>query len=177
MACTDKFIAELRDRGMRMTPQREIVLAVLHELPEHEPVEEIFRRVQARSTAIDRSTVYRTLDLLQDMHMLVMTEAADGQRCYALKGLHTDHVHLICRKCGRDITVDAGPFRALAAQVRGQSGFELDLVYRSLSGLCQACAEAGGTPRADPDTSMPQAGSQRSSNRRPSASNSESTGS
>lgn len=141
MACTEKFIASLRRRSMRLTPQREIVLAALHEVADHETAEEIFRRVQARSNAVDLSTVYRTLELLQDMQMLAVAEAADGQRRYALSGQHSDHVHLVCRRCGREIEADADAFRALADILHQRYGFTLDLAYRSLGGLCGDCAE------------------------------------
>ncbi len=139
MACTEKFVASLRKQGMRMTPQREIVLAVLHEVTDHETADEIFRRVQMRSNAVDLSTVYRTLELLQEMQMLVVVEAADGQRRYALVGQHSDHVHLVCRRCGREIEADADTFRALADALQQRYGFALDLGYRSFGGLCSDC--------------------------------------
>ncbi len=145
MACTERFIASLRKHGMRMTPQREIVLAALHEVADHETAEEIFRRVQARSSAVDLSTVYRTLELLREMQMLAVVEAADGQRRYALTVQHSDHVHLVCRRCGREIEADADMFRALADALQQRYGFTLDLGHRSLGGLCEECAdEVGG---------------------------------
>lgn len=141
MACTESFIAALRERGLRMTPQREMVLSALHDLADHETADEIYRRVQARSAAVDISTVYRTLDLLQDLRMLAVTEGADGQRRYTLLGLHGDHVHLVCHACGREIQVDAGPIVSLAAELHERYGFTLDLGHRSLGGVCGACAE------------------------------------
>lgn len=142
MACTEKFITTLREHGMRMTPQREMVLAALHELDDHESADEIFRRVQARSAAVDISTVYRTLDLLQAMSMLAVAETPDGQRRYALSGQHSDHVHLVCRRCGREIEADAEAFRSLDGAVRQRYGFALDLAHRSFGGVCHRCAEA-----------------------------------
>lgn len=142
MACTQKFIAALRGRGMRITPQREMVLAVLHDLADHETAEEIYRRVQARSTAVDLSTVYRTLELLQEMGWLVVAETADGQRRYALAGQHSDHIHLVCRRCGREIEAEAEAFHALANEVQQRYGFTLDLAHRSLGGVCAACIAA-----------------------------------
>lgn len=141
MACTEKFVASLRKQGMRMTPQREIVLAVLHEVNDHETADEIFRRVQARSSAVDLSTVYRTLELLQEMQMVAVMEAADGQRRYALTGQHSGHVHLVCRRCGRESEADADMFRSLADALQQCYGFALDLRHRSVSGLCKECAE------------------------------------
>lgn len=140
MSCTEQSIATLRERGMRMTPQREMVLAVLHDFSNHESVEEIFHRVQVRSASVDVSTVYRTLELLQEMQMLAVAETAGGQRRYALIGQHGDHMHLVCRRCGGEIEADAGAFRVLAAEVQQRYGFTLDLAHRSLDGVCAACA-------------------------------------
>lgn len=140
MACIERFIAALRARGMRMTPQREMVLAALHDLADHETADEIYLRVQARSAAVDLSTVYRTLELLQEMGMLAVAETADGQRRYALTGLHSDHVHLVCRRCGQEIEADAEAFHALAAAVQQRYGFRLDWTHRSLGGTCARCA-------------------------------------
>lgn len=139
MACTERFIAALRARGMRMTPQREMVLAALHDLADHETADEIYRRVQARSAAVDLSTVYRTLELLQEMGMLAVAAPPDGQRRYALSGQHSDHVHLVCRRCGREIEADAEAFHALAEEVQQRYGFTLDLAHRSLGGMCAVC--------------------------------------
>lgn len=144
MACTEAFVAALRRRGLRLTPQREMVLAALHELADHQTAEEIYRRVQTRSAAMDLSTVYRTLELLQEMGMLAVAEAADGQRRYALTGLHSDHIHLVCRRCGGEIEADGAAFHALVAEVQRCYGFTLDLAHRSLGGVCAACAAAAG---------------------------------
>ncbi len=140
MACTETFIAALRGRGMRMTPQREMVLAALHDLENHETTDEIYHRVRARSAAVDLSTIYRTLELLQEMGMLAVAEAADGQRRYALSGQHSDHIHLVCRRCGGEIEADGAAFHTLAAEVQRCYGFTLDLAHRSLGGVCAACA-------------------------------------
>lgn len=155
MACTEKFIAALRERGMRMTPQREMVLAALHDFTDHVSADEIFRRVQTRSTAMDISTVYRTLELLEGMHMLAVAQAADGQRRYALTGLHSDHVHLVCKCCGREIEANAEAFQTFAAAVRQQYGFALDLTHRSLEGMCRECAEAESQGKEFPNPLFP----------------------
>jgi len=150
MACTARFIATLRARGMRMTPQREMVLDALHDLDDHETTDEIYRRVQARSAAIDISTVYRTLELLQEMGMLAVAESSDGQRRYALSGQHSDHVHLVCRRCGREIEADAEAFQVLADAVQRRYGFALDLAHRSLGGVCAHLCSGNGlnSPKA-----------------------------
>ncbi len=145
MSCESAFIQALRERGMRMTPQREMVLAVMHDMAGHATADDIYRRVQERSAAVDISTVYRTLDLLQGMNMLVTLEMADGQRSYALAQAHGEHVHLVCQGCGCQMHADPAPFEALAAQLAAQYGFALAISHLSLPGLCAACRRQLGT--------------------------------
>lgn len=140
MSCESAFIQALRERGMRMTPQREMVLSVMHDMAGHASAEEIYRRVQERSAAVDISTVYRTLDLLQAMNMLTTVETPDGQRRYALAKGHGEHVHLVCQACGCQLHADMEPVEALAAQLLATYGFALDTARLSLPGLCADCS-------------------------------------
>jgi Fur family transcriptional regulator, ferric uptake regulator len=140
MACEQAFIRTLRERGMRLTPQREMVLSAMHDLEGHATVDEIYRRVQVRSAAVDPSTVYRTLELLDGLGMLAILDAGDGQRRFALAGGHGGHVHLVCHSCGGDLAVGIDIFGALVDTLACQHGFVLDLTRLSLPGVCAACA-------------------------------------
>ncbi len=115
MSCQETLFRTLREKGMRVTPQREIVLSVLHDVEDHASVEEIYGRVQLHSSVMDISTVYRTLEMLGAMSMLDVLDGADGQRRYALRHTHHSHLHLVCSGCGVAIEADAGPVSALAA--------------------------------------------------------------
>jgi len=142
MACEQVFIQQLREHGFRLTPQREMVLAVMHEIEGFATVEEIYGRVQKLSSSVDLSTVYRTLDLLQEFNLVAAVDPGDGQRRYELLGLHGPHLHLVCQSCGKVIGVDLTVVQPLAQQLKEQYGFELDTDHLSLSGLCRECAEA-----------------------------------
>ena len=106
MACEKVFVQELRERGFRLTPQREMVLSVMHQVDGLATADEIYGRVQERSAAVDISTVYRTLDLLQEFRMVACVDAGDGQHRYELLGVHGPHVHLVCQACGTLIGVE-----------------------------------------------------------------------
>ena len=70
MSCEQVFLEQLRERGFRLTPQREMVLSVMHQIEDFATAEEIYDRVQVLSSAVDISTVYRTLELLQEFHLV-----------------------------------------------------------------------------------------------------------
>ena len=139
MSCEEFFLQQLRERGFRLTPQREIILSVLHDLEGLATAEEIYARVQAQSAAIDISTVYRTLELLQEFHMLTAIDLGDGQRRYELLGVHGEHSHMQCQTCGKLVGVEAGELQALADHLQAAYGFTLDVAHLTLPGQCQAC--------------------------------------
>lgn len=148
MGCQKVFVQQLRERGLRLTPQREMVLSVLHDVDGFVTVDEIYGRVQKISTSVDLSTVYRTLDLLQAFDLVACVDTGDGQRRYELLGLHGPHLHLVCQNCGAVVGVPSEVAAPLGAALRDEYGFEADLEHLSVPGLCAECAQ---TAAADPD--------------------------
>ncbi len=142
MSCEEIFFRKLRQGGFRLTPQREMVLSVMHQLESFATAEEIFAQVQAISTAVDISTVYRTLDLLGDFHMIACVERNDGQRVYKLEGVHGPHLHLVCRACGHIMGVELDPAEPLVSFLQKEHGFQAELDHLAIPGLCQTCAAA-----------------------------------
>ena len=141
MACEKTFLKKLRQHGFRLTPQREMVLSTMHQIEGLATADEIYTRVQEISAAVDISTVYRTLDLLQEFDLVACVDRGDGQRRYELLGLHGAHIHLICRQCGAVLGVDLETAQPLAARLERQHGFVADLDRLSIPGLCAKCAQ------------------------------------
>jgi Fur family ferric uptake transcriptional regulator len=147
MACEEVFLRELRERGFRLTPQREMVLSVMHEIEGLATVDEIYGRVQERSAAVDVSTVYRTLDLLQELQMVACVDPGDGQHRYELLGVHGPHIHLVCQVCGVVIGVERDVAQPLADRLLAEHGFALALDRLAIPGLCRGCSDQ--TTKAD----------------------------
>jgi Fur family ferric uptake transcriptional regulator len=141
MACEEVFLERLRARGLRLTPQREMILSAMHEMEGLSTAEAIYAQVQSITSAVDISTVYRTLDLLQEFDIVACIDPGDGQHRYELLGVHGPHIHLICRSCGKVTGIDLEEAQPLAQQLQVQHGFVPDLDRLSISGLCRACAE------------------------------------
>jgi Fur family ferric uptake transcriptional regulator len=140
MSCEELFFKQLREQGFRLTPQREMVLSALHEVEDFATAEELYDRVSAISSSVDISTVYRTLELLQDFHMVAAVDPGDGQRRYELLGIHGQHFHLVCRSCGKIIGVEPEAIDAFAARMKEAYDFEIDLEHLSIPGLCRECS-------------------------------------
>lgn len=141
MSCEKVFFKQLREHGFRLTPQREMVLSVLHDIEGFATAEEIYERVSELSSSVDISTVYRTLELLQDFHLVASVDPCDSERRYELLGLHGQHFHLICRSCGKIIGVEPEVIEPLAARLSEEYGFEIELEHLSIPGLCRDCAD------------------------------------
>ena len=142
MSCEKVFLEMLRERGFRLTPQREMVLSVMHEIEGFATAEEIHARVQEHSSSVDISTVYRTLELLQEFELVSWIELDDGRRRYELLGVHGRHLHLACHSCGEIVGIDlqeAQPFIDYLAQAHG---FSAELDHITIPGLCQRCRES-----------------------------------
>jgi Fur family ferric uptake transcriptional regulator len=142
MSCEDFFLEKLREQGFRRTPQRDMVLSVMHRLDDFATADEIYQQVQELSSAVDISTVYRALDLLQDFQLVAAVDAGDGQRRFKLEGVHEAHLHLVCRRCGSVIGADIAPVAALVEDARRRHGFVIEPDHLTIAGLCRSCASA-----------------------------------
>ena len=128
----------LREKGYRLTPQRELVLAAVNEL-KHATPEQVCARVQETASGINISTVYRTLELLEDLGLVRHAHLGHGAPSYHPAG-HDHHLHLVCRDCGTVSQVDVEVAAPLTAAVRSAEGFEVDLEHFAIYGRCRACS-------------------------------------
>lgn len=137
------LVEMLRARGQRMTPQRQLILEAVQALEGHISVDAVHGRVAARFPQVNVSTVYRTLDLLQDLGLVTHTHFDDGVAQYHRtdQGLHQ---HLVCRRCGSEQELDLAVLDPLGEELRRRYGFEADLAHFALVGLCRDCSRAGG---------------------------------
>jgi Fur family ferric uptake transcriptional regulator len=130
----------LRRGGHRLTPQRQLVLRVLEEAGHHLSAEEIGQRVQIVYPGMSLSTVYRTLDLLVRLGLVLEARLGSDRRVYELAGETGEHTHLICRSCGavdHPSAIDVRPLRERLAAETGYADLAVDLVA---TGLCPRCA-------------------------------------
>lgn len=130
----------LRRGGHRLTPQRQFVLRVLEDAGHHLSAEDICQRVQVIYPGMSLSTVYRTLELLVRLGLVLEARLGGDRRVYELAGETGEHTHVICRACGaighpRD--PDLHSLRDCLATETGYANIALNLVA---TGICPACA-------------------------------------
>jgi Fur family ferric uptake transcriptional regulator len=132
------FLSLLRQRGYRITPQREMIIEALAHSGQHITAEEIFDIIRARTQAVNIATVYRTLDVLVEKGLASRADLGDGRVVYAT-AYHGAHIHLICRQCGCIIDASAQLMISAGESFLAQHGFAADLRHLSIHGLCADC--------------------------------------
>ena len=89
---------ELRARGLRLTAQRQLVLEAVYALG-HATPSRCTRRWRKTAAGVNITTVYRTLELLEELGLVTHTHLSHGSPTYHAVG-EDQHVHLVCRACG-----------------------------------------------------------------------------
>jgi Fur family transcriptional regulator, ferric uptake regulator len=129
----------LHQRGLRMTPQRQLVLDAVRELG-HATPEQICTHVQQSAPAVNITTIYRSLDLLERIGLVRHTHLGHGAPTYSQQ--EHEHVHLVCHSCGTVAEIGTEKLDELVERLRAEEGFELDATHVALSGMCRTCRDA-----------------------------------
>ena len=132
------IITELRQRGYRITPQREMVIEIIAHGEHHMSAEDIFQELGKRTRATNIATVYRTLDMLWEEGFACRNDLSEGKIVYATFK-HGPHIHLVCRYCNHIIEADPQILGTLDNQFHTQYRFQADLQHISIFGLCEEC--------------------------------------
>lgn len=136
---SDDLAARLREQGLRLTPQRELILAAVEELG-HATPDEVLAHVRNQVRSVNASTVYRTLEVLEDLGLVRHTHLSDRAPTYHSTREH-EHVHVVCRRCHAVRSYDPEVVQPLVAAL-AEDGFTVDVGHLAVFGLCADCAAA-----------------------------------
>lgn len=136
---------ELRARGLRLTPQRQLVLEAVIEL-EHSTPEQISAKVRRTAAGVNITTVYRTLELLEELGLVRHTHLGHGPPTY--HSAEDQHLHTVCHRCGRVQSVSPGVLDDVVRRLAVDAGFQVDVGHVALSGLCRDCGRSAGAESA-----------------------------
>lgn len=141
----EEFIALLKSKGLKITKQRLLILKALAECAdEHLTAEEIYEIVKADCPEIGLATVYRTIQLLLELHLIDRVNLDDGFVRYEIgngkegAAKHRHH-HLICRKCGKVMSFQDDLLEGLEDKIRKTTGFQVMDHEVKLYGYCKEC--------------------------------------
>jgi Fur family ferric uptake transcriptional regulator len=129
----------LREVGYRLTPQRMLIISIIHGAEGHISAEEIHERVAEQYPYVDISTVYRTLQILKKLGLVSETDLGGGRVKYELTEGGRHH-HLVCRQCGHTFPMDDELMEPLRARLLKKHGFRADMEHFAIFGVCRRCA-------------------------------------
>jgi Fur family ferric uptake transcriptional regulator len=128
----------LRDRGFRVTPQRQLVYEAVVAL-EHATPEELLAQVKRTADGVNLSTVYRALEVLQEVGLVRHTHLGHGAPTYH-PAADSHHLHLVCRDCGSVTEADVTLADGLVGSLDAAHGFDTDVHHFAIYGRCAACS-------------------------------------
>jgi Fur family ferric uptake transcriptional regulator len=131
----------LRARGLRWTPQRRTLVEVLSRTDGHVTGSELVERCRALDPETTPSTVYRTLDVLEELGLVRHGHGADGREEFHVLP-QVEHGHLHCSDCGATWEVGSDEAQILVGSLQASRGFAVDLSHVTIVGRCAACQAA-----------------------------------
>lgn len=132
--------ARLHARGMRWTPQRRMLVEVLLATRGHVTGTELVERCRRLDPETTPSTVYRTLDALEEIGLVRHSHGTDGREEYHVLPT-AEHGHLRCEDCGATWEIEAAEASQLMRTLSESRGFALNLSHLTIVGRCAGCGD------------------------------------
>jgi Fur family ferric uptake transcriptional regulator len=136
--------ATLREQGYRLTPQRNLIWEVLRDAGRHMTAEEVATEVRRTLPDVNVSTVYRTLELLVSLDLVVETHL-EGSVCYYEVSPEPTHHHFVCTRCGAVGHFGDELLAPVHAELTQRQAFDVSQIQVTAFGLCKECRDAAAT--------------------------------
>ncbi len=136
---TDELVQLIRSTDQRATPQRVMILSVLQQAENHLTADEVFQRLGPVSSALNRSTVYRTLAVLEAAGLVEGLDTGGGGRRFEHVLGHEHHDHMVCTVCAAIVEFHDPLIEARQEAAAKQHGFTIERHSLRLYGTCKKC--------------------------------------
>jgi Fur family ferric uptake transcriptional regulator len=138
------FRRYLKEQGLPVTHQREVIASVVFSADTHLSVEQIEDTLRIAGKRIGKATIYRTLDLLVRSRLVVEHDFGEGFKRYEdrISG-GSVFEHLICLECGKVIEFEAWEIQQVQSRVTAAHGFKATRHKLEIYGLCRECQDKG----------------------------------
>ncbi len=134
----------LRQRGIRLTRQRRVILQVMDSAEQHLDVDQILERAQKISPEVHLVTVYRTIDLLKKEGLIDELDLLHlrGDRHYYETHGPRDHIHVACLRCGKVREFESRLYEQLKQQIAADCDIQVTVSRTEVGGICNDCLAA-----------------------------------
>jgi len=130
-------LTTLKEKGLKLTPQRRLIVDIIHDTGAHLSAEDIIATVQKKMPGVNKSTIYRTLDVLERAGCVFKSESGDHFIFHHAEEGH--HHHLVCLKCGKTIECVEGLFQPIEKSLAEKYSFRVSFKHVVINGLCGEC--------------------------------------
>jgi Fur family ferric uptake transcriptional regulator len=132
----------LDEAGYRLTEARRSIADLIAARNGHFTAADLVADARARRLGIGRATIFRTLDVLADLHAVERLDLPTGDHAYvACERAH--HHHVVCSNCGASRDIDDAGWRAVVRDIERRTGYRIDDHRLELFGFCPDCQTAG----------------------------------
>jgi Fur family transcriptional regulator, ferric uptake regulator len=146
MAYLHLFQRYLRDQGLPVTQQREVIAEMVFESESHLSVEDIEAKLRLEKEKIGKATIYRTLEMLVRSGLVAEYDFGEGYKRYKhLFGQTLVHEHLVCTDCGGVTEIKSQELARVQEDAARAHGFLPSRYRLEIYGLCATCRAAGRT--------------------------------
>lgn len=137
----DSIKGSLKEKGVRLTRQRELLLELIDKSGEHLDAERLFELAKKQDPKLNRVTVYRTLKLLKQGGLVDELDLMHygGDQHYYETRMKQEHAHVICLRCGKVEEFFGEPLQRLRRQIEDHFGFQILLARTEVGGYCSHC--------------------------------------
>jgi Fur family ferric uptake transcriptional regulator len=138
---TEGIKASLKQRGVRLTRQRQILLELIDKSGQHLDAEKLYHLAKEQDPKLNRVTVYRTLKMLKEGGLVDELDLmhVEGDQHYYETRMKQEHAHVICLRCGKVEEFFGEPLQKLRRQVEAHFGFQVLLARTEVGGYCSHC--------------------------------------
>lgn len=143
---TERFRAFLATRKLRMTREREELLAAMFEAPRHFEAEDLIRTLKTREGRVSRATVYRTLSLLEECGILRKSLFGRNRHFFESVVGRVHHDHIICIRTGKIIEFEDDRIEALQKEICDRYGFRMVDHVHEIFGISPEAQDDGSKP-------------------------------
>ena len=138
--CLEKYAQILKNKKMKVTPQRLAILQYLETHRTHPTADQIYKELKNKNPSLSKTTVYNALESLKQNKIIKSLTICDSEHRYDVK--HDMHHHFLCTKCGRiyDIDFKCPNIKQIRAEIES-CGHHIDEIHGYFRGICKECIQ------------------------------------
>jgi len=148
MAGSNALLSALGGAGKRLTVARRAVAEAIARQEGHFTAEDVLRAARARQRAVGRATVFRSLEMLADLHLVERVDLPSGEHAYVACEPDAHHHHVVCSVCGRSTEVGELGLGPILGRIESSTGFAIDSHRLEVFGICPDCQAARASLRS-----------------------------